>query len=157
MVLSLTSMQSSRLLHFGFWILDFGLKPAFFVVRIQSKIQNPKSKMPSRLRGQCRLRTGFLYIRSSKIVRCLLFVAFVASSRVRHQGNYEPRTTNFKTQLLPLPSRLPDSNPAALVRHKLQPDFPLSARRLSVRLRIPFRFSIARSRLQTRSRDSDRA
>ena len=95
MVLSLTSMQSSRLLHFGFWILDFGLKPAFFVVRIQSKIQNPKSKMPSRLRGQCRLRTGFLYIRSSKIVRCLLFVAFVASSLVRHQEttNHEQRTS----------------------------------------------------------------
>ena len=160
MVLNLTSVQSSRLLDLGIGISDLGFCP---LTNPKSAIPIPKSRL--RLRGQCRLLTGFLLhtiVDDSFVVRGSSFVVRLRPELVRRHRtndgstNHEQRTTLNK-QLLLLPSRLPDSHPAALVRHKLQQDFLSSGHQPSGRSHIPFPISAGRSRRQTRSQDSDHA
>ena len=145
MVQNLTSMQSSRL---SIWELGFRISDCV-VTSSHPRSQIPIPKSSSRLRGQCRLRTGFLHTRSSIVVRCSLFVvrSLLVWDRAPNERTtiHEQRTTNepIKKQLLLLPSRLPDLHPAALARRKLQRDFLLSAHPPMSRSRRPFHLSAA--------------
>ena len=157
MVQSLTSVQSSRLGYFGFWILDFGLTERLRGFNPKSKIQNPKC--PHGCVGSAGFAPASFYTRSSVIsspVSRSLFASAVSTNHEQRTTNNELRTTVNKLSLL-LPSRLPDSHPAALVRHKLRRDFLSSKLHWSHRSHRPFHLSAARSCRRIRSRDSDHA